>query len=184
MASRSFLVAALALCALLAGAAAAKPVPPPITNPCAGNMSALSASLTNATNTQLAKTYGQSNTTTTEKPVKFTVPKVCGPLGTCAGGNTYQATAGKTKTIQGARQGPRQPHAAPRSARTRACPLPWHPAPAPCRPPVARSWANPAAPSCRAPATGPASPRARRRAPGSAAPSPLPPCPLPSRRRA
>lgn len=43
----------------------------------------------------------QVNTTTKEKPVKFTVPRLCGPLGTCVGGKTYQATAGKTKSTSG-----------------------------------------------------------------------------------
>ena len=99
MASRCLLAAAVALCSLLA-TAAAKANPPPVTDPCEGNMTALSIAFTNATNTELAKKYDQGNTTSVEKPVKFTVPRFC-PVLYCYGGKTYQATAGKIKTTVG-----------------------------------------------------------------------------------
>ena len=95
--------AAAALCALLA-TAAAKPVSAslPATFQCDGNMSALAAGLTSATNTALAKHYGQGNTTTTVKKFSFNVPKICSPFGTCGGGKTYAASLGKTMTRGGA----------------------------------------------------------------------------------
>ncbi|KAF8071206.1 hypothetical protein HT031_001289 [Scenedesmus sp. PABB004] len=106
MASRAFMLAAVALFAVLAAARAQQGAPPrspaPITTPCDGNFTALSVAMTNATNTELAKSFGQTNTTSTDRSTKFTVPRICGPLGTCAGGNTFSASAGKTKSTSGA----------------------------------------------------------------------------------
>ncbi|KAF8071208.1 Cdca7l [Scenedesmus sp. PABB004] len=101
------MLAAVALFAVLAAARAqqddgVRPSPSPITNPCDGNFTALSAAMTNATNTQLAKSFGQTNTSSTDRSTTFTVPRICGPFGTCAGGKTYSASAGKTKSTSGA----------------------------------------------------------------------------------
>ena len=104
MASRSSLVAALALFALLAAAATAQPggSRPPIKDPCDGNLTVLAEAMTNATNAQLAKSYGKSNTTSKSKSASVFVPKICGPFGTCVGDKTYATSAGSTKTTTGA----------------------------------------------------------------------------------
>jgi hypothetical protein len=53
-ASRSFLLAAALLCALVSSAAAARSPPANVTNPCGANMTYVSNSLTNVTNAYFA----------------------------------------------------------------------------------------------------------------------------------
>jgi hypothetical protein len=95
------LAAAVVLCALAASAAAAPPRPAPVQDPCKTNMALVAEGMTNATNTQLALSYGKTNTTSKEKSGSFSVPKWCGPLGVCVGGKQYSFEAGKTKTTTG-----------------------------------------------------------------------------------